>query len=443
MIKNTILIDFLGCKVNSYEVESLANIFNKRGYHFFDAKTEDSPEVIIINTCAVTETSVQKDRKMIRHYRSLYQDSILVVMGCYSQYQGKFILENLGANIVLGTSNRDKVYDLVQEFKEKHENVLLHDDHNSIKKYEEIELSSYEHNTRAYVKIQDGCNNFCTYCLIPYVRGRSRSRDPEDIVSEIKNLVKNGYKEVVLTGIDMSSYGLDLEKIVDFSGLIEKILVEIKDLYRLRISSIEESLLDEKFIHLLAEYPNFANHLHIPLQSGSRRIVELMNRKYDLDGFREKIKKIREVRPDISLTTDVIVGFPSETDAEFMETYDFCKEMRFSKIHVFPYSIREGTVAAKMKDQVSSETKKERVRKLSSLSNLLQEEYVTDFLDKDIEFLFESYNPKTDSYVGHSSNYLVVSFKSDEVLTNKIKKVKYNLKNKLNFWQCQNQKTRL
>lgn len=429
----TILTDFLGCKVNSYEVESVANIFVKQGYRFFDANLDDSPSVIIINTCAVTETSTQKDRKMIRHYRSLYPTSILVVMGCYTQYQGKFVLENLNADIVLGTSNRNKIFDLVKEFESNHYKVLLLENNNEIKNYESLFLDSYEKNTRAYVKIQDGCNNFCTYCLIPYVRGRSRSREPEDVVREIKELIKKGYKEIVLTGIDMSSYGLDLEKKVNFSDLIEKILVENPSLYRLRISSIEESLIDDKFIDLLSNYSNFANHLHIPLQSGSKRIVELMNRKYNLDGFKEKIKRIREVRPDISLTTDVIVGFPSETESEFMETYNFCKEIKFSKIHVFPYSMREGTLAAKMKEQVPGDVKKARVRKLSNLSDLLQDEYVLNFVNKDIEFLFESFNEKEGGYVGHSSNYLAILFKTEEVLTNKVKKVQFNNENKLPF----------
>ncbi len=425
----TLLIDFLGCKVNSYEVEAIAETFIQNGFSFFDANKNKFPDVIIINTCAVTQTSVTKDRKVIKRYRKLYPEAVLVVMGCYAQFDYEKISKEMGANIVLGTSNRNKVYELVMKYFENRENICLHDENNSIINYEKLNLSHSYLTTRAYVKIQDGCNNFCSYCLIPYIRGRSRSREASEIVQEIKNLVKNGYKEVVLTGIDMSSYGLDFAQKTSFSDLIEKILVEVPNLYRLRISSLEESQIDEKFIKLLEKYDNFASHLHIPLQSGSASILKKMNRKYDLSGFYTKIDALRKIKPDLSITTDVIVGFPGETEENFMETYNFCKEIKFTKIHVFPYSSRQGTLASKMPNQIDPKIKKDRVNRLLELSKEFENEYISNYIGKEIEFLFEDYIEEECGYRGHSSNYLECIYKSDEELTNKVKKVKLNKEN--------------
>ena len=425
----TILISFLGCKVNSYEVEAVAETFLKNGFSFFDEKKDDSPTVIILNTCAVTKTSVTKDKKEIKQLRKKYPTSCLVVMGCYAQFGYKEIEEKYGADIVIGTSNREKIFELVTQFLKDHKKIVLHDQNNNIKKYERLFLTSSYLTTRAYVKIQDGCNNFCSYCLIPYVRGRSRSRDKDDILLEIKNLINNGIKEVVLTGIDMSSYGLDRNDDVNFSDLIELILINLPNLYRLRISSLEESQIDDKFMMLLSKYKNLANHLHIPLQSGSEKVVKRMNRKYNLLSFEEKINKIRSIRPDISITTDVIVGFPGENEEDFMDTYNFCKKVNFSKIHVFPYSEREGTVATKLDNKISPTTKKERVQRLLDLSKNLEENYISKFLNKDIEFLFEDFIAQRQSYRGHSSNYLECEFASQEDLTNKVKTIRFTKDN--------------
>lgn len=425
----TILISFLGCKVNSYEVEAVAETFLKNGFSFFDEKKDDSPTVIILNTCAVTKTSVTKDKKEIKQLRKKYPTSCLVVMGCYAQFGYKEIEEKYGADIVLGTSNREKIFELVTQFLKDHKKIALHDQNSNIKKYERLFLTSSYLTTRAYVKIQDGCNNFCSYCLIPYVRGRSRSRDKDDILLEIKNLINNGIKEVVLTGIDMSSYGLDRNDDVNFSDLIELILINLPNLYRLRISSLEESQIDDKFMMLLSKYKNLANHLHIPLQSGSEKVVKRMNRKYNLLSFEEKINRIRSIRPDISITTDVIVGFPGENEEDFMDTYNFCKKVNFSKIHVFPYSEREGTVATKLDNKVSPTIKKERVQRLLDLSKNLEENYISKFLNKDIEFLFEDFIAQRQSYRGHSSNYLECEFASQEDLTNKVKTIRFTKDN--------------
>lgn len=417
-------INFLGCKVNSYETEAVAFDLKSKGYE--EVKISDNPDVIILNTCAVTETSSSKSRKMIRKYIKEFPSAIVVVMGCYSQYDYDYISKELGVHIVIGTSYRHKIYELIEEYKINNKPIVKHDDFKKIKRYENIKLDKYFEKTRAYVKIQDGCDNFCTYCLIPYVRGRSRSRKKEEILSEIKTLIQNGYKEIILTGIDQGSYGKDLKNGETFSTLLRDILKENPDLYRIRISSIEESQIDDLFLELLDEYPNIANHLHIPLQSGSPTILKKMNRKYNLAEFKNKIIKIRSIRPDISITTDVIVGFPGESDDEFNETYDFIKEIRFSKVHVFPYSDRQGTIASKMDYKINLFEKKARVLRLIDLSNKLEKEYEKQFYNKKIEFLFESYSKKQGGYIGHSSNYLECVVKSQESLKDKIELIKFN-----------------
>lgn len=421
----TFLIDFLGCKVNNYEAECIANDLLNNGFTLCLPNVK--PDIVIINTCSVTETSASKSRKMVRHYKLLNKNAVIIVMGCDVQNEFDYYANVLKCPIVLGTVDRSKIVEYLKEYLKNNEQIVIKENLKQVNTYENISIQQFLYNTRAYVKIQDGCDNFCSYCLIPYVRGRSRSRDKGQILSEVKELIKNGYKEIVLTGIDMCSYGKDLKENVSFSDLLGSILKENPDLYRLRISSIEESQIDEHFIKLLENYQNIANHLHIPLQSGSKEILKKMNRKYNLDSFKDKISRIREVRPDIAITTDVIVGFPTETDDNFRETYDFCKEIKFSKIHVFPYSDRSGTVAQKITPKVSPKVKKERVLALIALSNQLKDEYEEQFLGKKIPFLFENYDETKKTYRGHSSNYLEIHYQSDENLIGKIKDVIYKM----------------
>lgn len=421
----TFLIDFLGCKVNNYEAECIANDLLNNGFTLCLPNVK--PDIVIINTCSVTETSASKSRKMVRHYKLLNKNAVIIVMGCDVQNEFDYYANVLKCPIVLGTVDRSKIVEYLKEYLKNKEQIVIKENLKQVNTYENISIQQFLYNTRAYVKIQDGCDNFCSYCLIPYVRGRSRSRDKGQILSEVKELIKNGYKEIVLTGIDMCSYGKDLKENVSFSDLLGSILKENPDLYRLRISSIEESQIDEHFIKLLENYQNIANHLHIPLQSGSKEILKKMNRKYNLDSFKDKISRIREVRPDIAITTDVIVGFPTETDDNFRETYDFCKEIKFSKIHVFPYSDRSGTVAQKITPKVSPKVKKERVLALIALSNQLKDEYEEQFLGKKIPFLFENYDETKKTYRGHSSNYLEIHYQSDENLIGKIKDVIYKM----------------
>lgn len=402
------LVYFLGCKVNSYEIEAVAHLLENNGYHYF-SKSDSFPTVIVINTCAVTKTSETKDKKIIRRFRLKYPNSIIVVMGCYSHFASEEIAK-LGVDIIIGTENRNKIIELINDFKNTKKQLIIKD--SSKKEYEDLIVEKFLFNTRAFVKIQDGCNNFCTYCLIPFIRGRSRSRKKEEILLEIKNLIKNGYKEIVLTGIDMASYGLDLYDDYRFSDLLEDILINNKDLYRIRISSIEESQIDDKFLVLLGKYPQIANHLHIPLQSGSENVLKKMHRKYNLNDYLNKVAKIREIRKDINISTDLIVGFPGETDDDFNKTVSFLKKINYSKIHVFPFSPRNGTIAYKLPNQIDPKIKKERVDVILKLNDELEKKYQKQFIGKKMEFLFE--RMKGSYFIGHSSNFLEIKVESKE-----------------------------
>ena len=408
----------LGCKVNSYEISALTMRLRELGYK----EDNENPTVAIINTCSVTSTADQKSRQHIRKLINNYPNAIVVVMGCYSQGQHIFIKDEIKADIITGTSNRDKIVELIENY-HKGEQIDITDDNPRLYKYEELGITNHSENVRAYLKIQDGCDNFCSYCLIPYRRGRSRSRDHQEIIKEAASLVKNGYQEIVITGIHVGGYGKDLEN-DSFSNIINDIL-NVKDLYRLRISSIEESEIDEKLIELINTRDNLANHFHIPLQAGSDTVLKKMNRKYNKEQFLSKIKTIKEACPNVALTTDVIVGFPGENEEEFMETYNFIKECGFNMLHVFPFSSREGTVASRMKNQVDPRIKKDRALRLIELSNSLWEEYTNKYVGKEVEVLIEQYDEKNHLNIGHTSNYLEVKIPGNESFVGKIVKTTY------------------
>ena len=413
----------LGCKVNTYETQAVCQILNEHGYH---ESKDDQCDLIVINTCAVTLTSESKSRQKIRSLRSKYPNAILFVMGCYSQLHSEEVIAIEGVDIVIGTSKRNEIISLIEKFETNKKQIVNVEVNNRNQKYECLNISLYNENTRAFLKIQDGCNNFCSYCVIPYVRGNIRSRSKEDILSEVDRLVENGYQEIVLTGIDMASYGEDLNNETSFNDLIRSILKHNKNLKRLRISSLEASLIDDEFISLLNEFPQIARHLHIPLQSGSKEVLKRMNRKYTKEQFLENLTKIRKAIPEIALACDVIVGFPGESEEEFEETYSFIKECGFNYLHVFPYSIRPGTVAAKMKNQVNPQVKKERVARLIELGNDLKEEYESKFVGREVDVIVETYNPKTNLFKGYSSNYLEVHLSSENDVRGKYLKVIYN-----------------
>ena len=405
----------LGCKVNSYESNALRELFLNNGF-------SDKDNVVVINTCSVTAQADQKSRQIIRRERRKNPNSVLVVMGCYSQKNADYVIDECKADIVVGTSNRNKIVDLVKTFLKERKPIIAVENNPREFKYESFGTVAIPATTRAYIKVEDGCNNFCSYCTIPYTRGVARSRDKDEIVSEVKELIKHGFLEFVITGIHTAHYGLDL-KGVTFSSLIEELL-NIDGLYRLRISSIEESEIDDKFIELLSRKENIANHLHMPLQSGSPSVLKRMRRKYNVDDFINKVNRIRNVRPDIAFTTDVIVGFPGETEEEFLETVNFIKKVNFAELHVFPFSAREGTPAHDMPNQVSPEVKAKRVQTLLELSEKLKEDYRKKFVDQELEVIIEEKDEKSGLMIGHSSNYLLLGDKLPESSIGKIVKIK-------------------
>ena len=398
----------LGCKVNSYECSALASSLRNRGYF----EDEQNPDVVIVNTCSVTATADQKSRQHIRKFQGLYSNAIMVVMGCYSQGNSNFIANDIKADIIVGTSHRDEIPDLIEEFKKNKKQIIKVDKNIRALCYEELGVTSYSENTRAYLKIQDGCNNFCSYCLIPYRRGSSRSRKESDILQEARYLIKQGYQEIVLTGIDISSYGKDLDNMT-FTQLV-KDLLNLEGLKSLRISSIEAKDMSNELLELYKDNDKLAKHMHIPLQSGSESVMERMHRKYTKQEYLDKISLLRKMCPDIMISTDVIVGFPGETDEEFNESKEFIKECGFNQLHVFPFSARAGTLAYSMPHQIDGVTKKQRVKVLLDLSNQLLDQYVNRFIDKEITVLVEKYDSDKKVNIGHTSNYIEVTIPSKE-----------------------------
>jgi len=406
----TFKIYTLGCKVNTYESSVMQDKLINAGFTLSD----ELSDVTIINTCTVTNTADSKSRKMINRARKENPNTILVVTGCMSQKNEK--LENV--DIVLGNVGKSKIVEYINEYLKNQKQI------NDIKdvmhtNFEPMVLNNFDR-TRAFVKIQDGCNNFCSYCIIPYVRGNVRSKAKEDVLNEINKLVKDGHKEIVLTGIHTGHYGEDNDN-YKFSDLLKDI-VKIKGLERLRISSIEITELNQEFLDVLKENKILVDHMHIPLQSGSDNVLKRMNRKYDKKYFIDKIEEIRSIRPDISITTDVITGFPGETEEEEKETIETISKIKFSKIHVFPYSRRKGTEADLMDNQINEDVKKRRVKTLLELSKKLENEYASKFIGKEVSFIPEVYK---DGYlIGHTGNYLLVKMKGDKKLLNKDVNVK-------------------
>ncbi|MDE6408072.1 MAG: tRNA (N(6)-L-threonylcarbamoyladenosine(37)-C(2))-methylthiotransferase MtaB, partial [Anaeroplasmataceae bacterium] len=402
----------LGCKVNIYESNALKNELIERGYEV----GEPTPfcDAYIINTCSVTNMADAKSRRMIHRLAKLNPDAILCVMGCYSQTNPE-ALELDGVDILVGNGNKldilplleDKLLDKSIEKKIAILDILNHKD------YEPLEVTTYDH-TRAFVKIEDGCENFCTYCIIPYARGPVRSKPACEVIAEIKRIVNEGYLEVVLAGIHTGRYQ---DQSVNLSTLIKRIITEVPNLERLRLSSIEINEVDDAFIELMSNSKILADHLHLPLQSGSDVVLEKMERKYNTDFFLKKIEKIRSVRPNISITTDVIVGFPYETEEEFLASIDFIKKVNFSKLHVFPYSMRKGTKACSF-PQTQESIKKERTARLISLSKKLELSYAKRFIGSIVEVIIEQI--VDDTYmVGHSSNYLQIYLPKNEAYLKK------------------------
>lgn len=393
-----VAIQSLGCKVNLYESEYITDQFQKAGYEI--VPFQEIADVYIINTCSVTNTSDVKSRKVIHQAIRRNPDACIVAIGCFIEANHDYHED--GVDILLGNANKSKVLEYVERYwqtKQKANYFVTP----IPEKFDDMTMSTFLGRTRAFIKIQDGCENFCSYCIIPYVRGKCRSKNFQTVLEEIQNYVQHGYKEVVLTGIHTGNYGVDLG--TDFAALLREI-VKINELVRLRISSIEITELTDEVLQIIRDNDVIVDHLHIPLQAGSDKILRLMNRKYDLAYFKQKMEQIREIRPDVSLTTDIIVGFPFETEEDFQDTLSFVREVQFSKVHVFPYSRRSGTVAADMAEQVPGDVKKDRVRRLLALSKELETEYMKKFIGKTLPVLMEV--NRTDYSLGHTSNYLLV-----------------------------------
>ena len=415
----TIAFYTLGCKVNTYESNAMLKIFNEAGYQEVDFK--EIADVYVINTCTVTNTGDSKSRQMIRKAIRKNPQATVCVVGCYSQIAPEEIEQIEGVGVVLGTQHRKDIVKYVDEYLKTGKPVIKVDNVMNLKKFEDLNIDRFK-NTRAFLKIQDGCNNFCTYCIIPYARGRVRSRDKDSVLNQAKTLVANGYVEIVLTGIHTAGYGEDLDNYSFYDLLVD--LVKIDGLKRLRISSIETSQISDEIINLIGSNDIIVDHLHIPLQSGCDATLKRMNRKYTTSQYLEKINKIRNYLPNIAFTTDVIVGFPGESDEEFEETYNFIKEVNYSELHVFPYSPRRNTPAAKMKDQVDDKIKHERVNRLLELSKELNRDFALKQIGKTLKVLFEKRDG--DYLVGHASDYLKVRVKTTDNLIGEIVEVKIN-----------------
>lgn len=387
----------LGCKVNSYESNFMKEALVKNGFSF--CNLNEKCDILILNTCTVTDTSDKKSLKEVRRLKRENPNAILVVCGCSVQ-NDKTKYDHLGINILMGNINKSNIVSIIEKYLDDKTPVEYVAKTRDLP-FENMEVDISDH-TRAYIKIEDGCDNFCSYCIIPFVRGKKRSKDFSLVLKEVEHLANNGYKEIVLTGIDTGGYESNGKDLTDLIHEMSK----VKGIERIRQSSIEITQINDKFIEELKNNNKICDHIHIPLQSGSDSILKLMNRKYDLKYFFDKIDMIRSVRPDISITTDVIVGFPGETEEMFLETMETCKKINFSKIHAFPYSERKGTKASMMDGKVPESVKHERVKKLLELSDSLEKSYYDKFKGKKLDVLIEEVNEFGSK--GHTSNYLMV-----------------------------------
>jgi len=404
----------LGCKVNTYETESLSELFLAN--NFTRVSHKEIADVYVINTCSVTNSGDSKSRKAIRKLIKLNPEAVIAVMGCYSQLSADEVYSIVGVVIVVSTMHMETLLEHVNRVLRDRQKISNVQDVSRYRVFDEVNVTNFTESTRAFLKIQDGCNNFCSYCIIPFARGPVRSRPKESIIEEAKSLVENGYQEIVLTGIHTGGYGTDLKQYSFYDLLLE--LSTLKGLNRIRISSIEINELTDDIIDLLAHNNVFARHLHIPLQSGSETILKQMRRKYTKQEFKDRIDFIRHKIPNIAITTDIITGFPGETDDMFEEMVEFTKIINFSEMHVFPYSMRSGTTAAKMKDQINGVIKSIRVNRLLSVSEEMANQYISKSSPDIASVLFETSD--SEYTYGHSDTYIRVKTKKDESLHNTI-----------------------
>ncbi|TDM04383.1 tRNA (N(6)-L-threonylcarbamoyladenosine(37)-C(2))-methylthiotransferase MtaB [Macrococcus carouselicus] len=417
---STVAFHTLGCKVNHYETEAIWQLFKDAGYDRVDFET--NADVYVINTCTVTNTGDKKSRQVIRRAIRRNPDAVICVTGCYAQTSSAEIMDIPGVDIVVGTQDRNKMLPYIEAYKSVRQPINGVTNIMKNRTYEELDVPYFTDRTRASLKIQEGCNNFCTFCIIPWARGLMRSRDPQEVVRQATQLVDSGYQEIVLTGIHTGGYGEDLKN-YNLAQLLRD-LETIQGLKRIRISSIEASQLTDEVIDVIDKSTKVVRHLHIPLQSGSDTVLKRMRRKYTMAHFSERLTKLHAIMPGLAVTSDVIVGFPGETEEEFMETYHFIEAHKFSELHVFPYSMRTGTPAARMTDQIDEAVKNDRVHRLISLSDQLAKEYASRFEGEVLEVIPEEKGSENGQLIGYSDNYLKVQFEGSEDLIGEIVKVK-------------------
>lgn len=410
------LIHTLGCKVNTYESNVISDLLKNEGYE--EVTDPTVADIYIINTCTVTNTADNKSLKTIRQAHRGNPNALIIVCGCTSQHRYSDLINMEGVGIIIGNKNKTKIPQYIKQYQETKKQIVDIYDLTNVE-FEDMKLNNFD-KTRAFVKIQDGCNNFCSYCIIPYTRGNVRSKKPNNVIEEITTLVNNGHEEVVLTGIHTGHYGSEYDNYT-FANLLNDIL-KIKGLKRLRISSIEITEITDEILEIIKNNDILVDHMHIPLQSGSDTILKLMNRKYDKEYFINRIQEIRNIRPNISITTDIIVGFPSEDEKLFEETLETVKKIRFSKIHVFPYSPREGTKSTLMSGQVEESIKKERVKKLIQMSKELEIEYMQKHVGQSLEFIPEI--ERDGNLYGHTGNYLYIKASGCPILLHQTVKIK-------------------
>lgn len=420
-------IQTLGCKVNKYDSEAISKLLKDNA--FKEVSNDEIADVYIINTCSVTNLSEKKSRQIIRRARKNNPKSIVIACGCYSQVSPKEVAKLPEVDIVVGTKDRLKILELINSIYENKnitETVVEVSDIMEETYFEPLEIDKISDMTRAYLKIQEGCNNFCAYCIIPYTRGRIRSRKIDDILSEVKKLAENNIKEIILSGIHIASYGKDLDNI----NLLDviKLVANIEGIERVRLSSVEPNLMNESFVSEIAKIPEVCNHFHLSLQSGSDNTLKNMNRKYNTEQYLNSVNLIKKYFKDVAFTTDVIVGFPNESESDFKESLNFCEKIGFSKIHIFPYSPKKGTKACEIKEQIENKVKQKRAKEFAELDKELEKSFLSEQIGKTYKVLVEK---KVDekTYEGHTTNYINLKIKSDKDITKIIVDVKVHCEN--------------
>lgn len=405
----------LGCKVNQYESEAIAELFAQKGYEIVDI--DEWADIYIINTCTVTNFGDKKSRQLIRKVKRQNPEAVVAAIGCYAQTAPEEIKNIEGVNLIIGTKGRKDIVDLVESYVPEMGVVSTVGQIAKEREFEHLTISKLADRTRAYLKIQDGCSQFCSYCIIPYARGPIRSRDPEDIMDEVKVLAENGFKEIILTGIHVASYGKDL-KGVTLLDVIKRVQ-EQEGIERIRFSSVEPNIVTEEFASELSKLDKVCDHFHLSLQSGCDRTLKRMNRKYDAAGYERAVEILRKYFPNVAITTDIIAGFPDETDEDFEKSLEFAKKIGFAKIHAFPYSPKRGTPAAVMPNQILNAVKNERTSRLIEASERMADEFIKSFEGKVMPVLYER-EIEHNIYEGYTTNYIRVLSESSENIKNKI-----------------------